>query len=361
MSESEDDQTIELNYDNWCLWDRHIMATIRRKNAYLAFRPKPVDPHPQQQAVSPAITTPAPTPSVTVTPRPTSEELKTYREKLKGWRTADNIAAGVILGAISDELQYAVNPGEPAKVMYDKLKAEVVKQLSGSRAYGIRIELVNKRFKDIPTMENFDRHLTFYRSQNAVLTLVGAELDDSLLAFLLVNSFHSNGDPIWTMACTKIITSDTPINQWSFEHVAWELREALCWHNFRTRKAPTPGTSQTSINATANTTKSSRYNGPPCTYPNCRRPKSHATDDCWTKKKEKGERKKHKAKKAKKRIVESSSEVETSSDSESDSEPSSKTRHYAHRPHVNSRRTLRLLSWPRLTVRAEVTEEARRL
>ena len=344
MSESEDDHTIELNYDNWYPWDRHIMATIRRKNAYLAFRPKPVDPHPQQQAVSPAITTPAPTHIVTVTPRPTSEEMKIYREKLEEWRAADDIAAGVIFGAISDKLQHVINPEEPAKVMYDKLKAAVVKKLSGSRAHWIRIELVDKRFEDTPTMEHFERHLTFYRSQNAILTLVGAELDDSLLAFLLVNSFHSNGDPVWTMACTKIITSDTPINRWSFEHVAWELREALCWHNFRTRKAPTPGTSRTSLNATANTTKSRRYNGPPCTYPNCRRPKSHATANCWTKeKRERRNGKKHRAKKAKKRIVESSSEVETSSDSESDSEPSSKKRHYAYPLHVNSRRTLRLL------------------
>ena len=347
MSESEDDQTIQLNYDNWYLWDRHIRSTIRRKNAYLAFNPKPVDPH-AQQAVPPATTTPVPTPSVTVTPRPTSEELKTYREALKEWRAADNIAAGVILGAVSDKLQYVISPSEPAKVMYDKLKAEVVKQLSGSRAYWIRIELVDKQFKDTPTTENFERHVLFYRSQNAALNIVGAGLDDSHLAFLLVNSFHSNGDPIWTMACTKIITSDTPINQWSFDHVAWELREALGWHNIRTANAPTPGTRQTSPNATTNKTNSNRYNGPPCTYPNCRRPKSHATEDCWTKekKKKKGEKrnaKKHKTKKAKKRIVESSSEVETSSDSESDSEPPSKKRHRAHRPHAHSIRTLRLL------------------
>jgi len=57
MSESESDQTIKLNYDNWYLWDHHIMSTILRKNAYLAFDPQPVDPR-AQQLVNPPSTTP---------------------------------------------------------------------------------------------------------------------------------------------------------------------------------------------------------------------------------------------------------------------------------------------------------------
>jgi len=96
------------------------MSTIRQKNAYLAFDPQPVDPR-AQQLVNP----PSTTPSVTITPQPTSEELTTYREELKEWKAANYIAAGIILGAISDGLQHVIDSKDPAKVMYDKLKAEV--------------------------------------------------------------------------------------------------------------------------------------------------------------------------------------------------------------------------------------------
>jgi len=318
MSELKNDQTIKLGYDNWYLWDRHIISTIRRKSAYVAFDPEPVDPRTQQQVAPPATTTPASTPSVTVTSQPTPEELRTYREELKEWRTANNVAAGVILGAISDEVQHVIDPKEPAKVMYDKLKAEA-EVISNSSANGIRIELRHKRFKDTPTIENFERHLTFYRSKNATLNAVGAEFDDSFLACLLLNSFNRNDDPIWSIASTSIITSDTPINKWSFNHVAGELRKALR-NNIRPAEKPTSSTSQAALNATANKTNPNRYNGPPCTHPNCRRLKSHATEDCWTKEKEKEKRDKarkmkHKAKKAKKNAVESSSESEMGSDS----------------------------------------------
>ena len=162
MSESKSEQTITLKYDNWYVWDPYIMSAIRRENAYLAFDSEPVDPRTQQRVVPPA-TTLVPTPSVTTTPQPTNEELKAYREELKEWKAADDIAAGVILSSISDELQHVVDPTEPAKLMYDKLKAEVVKQPSNSVAHGLRIELVYKQFKDIPTMENFEKHLIFYR------------------------------------------------------------------------------------------------------------------------------------------------------------------------------------------------------
>lgn len=66
--------------------------------------------------------------------------------------------------------------------MYDKLKAEVVEQLSNSIVHGIRIERVYKKFKDTPTMENFEKHLTFYRWKNTTLNAVGAGCDDSFLA-----------------------------------------------------------------------------------------------------------------------------------------------------------------------------------
>ena len=63
---------------------------------------------------------------ITVTPQLLAEELKTYREELKEWRVANNAAAGVsvILGTISAEVKHLVDPDEPAKGMYDKLKIE---------------------------------------------------------------------------------------------------------------------------------------------------------------------------------------------------------------------------------------------
>jgi hypothetical protein len=342
---SKSDQTVKLGYDNWYLWDRCIKSTIRRKNAYIAFDPEPVDPRTQQQIAPPTTGAPTTTPSISVMPQPTTEELKRYREELKEWRTANNVAAGVILGAISDEVQHVVNPGEPARDMYDKLEAEVVKQCS---ANSTRIDLVDKQFKDAPTMENFEKHLTFYRSKNATLNAVGAGLDDSFLAWLLLHSFHSNDNPMWSMASTNIITSDTPINQWSFNHVAGELRKALR-NNIRPTKGSTSNTNQTALNATADKTNTNRYNGPHCTHLGCRRPKTHATENCWTKEKEKREKKKnkHKAKKAKNKAAESSSEYETSSDSDSDSdsdsEPPPKKRHHTHRFRVNSKKTVRIL------------------
>jgi len=74
------------------------------------------------------------TPSITVIPLPTAEELKMYHEELKEWKTVNNVAAGVILGVISDEVQHAINPEDSVKDMYDKLKAEILKQSSGSSA-----------------------------------------------------------------------------------------------------------------------------------------------------------------------------------------------------------------------------------
>ena len=65
-----------------------------------------------------------------------------YREELKEWKMANTLASRVILGAISKEVRRLVDPEEPGKYMYDKLKAEVVKQSSGSSANCKRIELV---------------------------------------------------------------------------------------------------------------------------------------------------------------------------------------------------------------------------
>jgi len=48
--------------------------------------------------------------------------------------TANNVAAGVILGSISDEVHHVVDPRDSAKGMYDRLKAEIVRQSSGSSA-----------------------------------------------------------------------------------------------------------------------------------------------------------------------------------------------------------------------------------
>jgi len=66
------------------------------------------------------------TQSVTVNPQPTTEELKAYRNELKEWRAANNMASGVILGSISNEVRHVIVLGDSAKEMYDKLRAEVV-------------------------------------------------------------------------------------------------------------------------------------------------------------------------------------------------------------------------------------------
>src|SRR5882757_7023247 len=265
--------------------------------------------------------------------------------QLKEWKTANNVAAGVILGALSEEIKHIINPKESAKDMYNKLQAAVIKQSSGSSAFGIRIELIDNQYNDVPTMENFEKHLTFYHSKNTSLNAVNTGFDDSFLAFILLHSFHSTDDPIWPMASTNIVTSDTPINQWSFDQVAGKLREALR-NSIRSGKKPASNNNQAALNATADKTAMSRYSGPPCTYPGCYRPKTHATANCWVKEKEKRRKqsgKSHKAKKAKKRAVESSSESDSSSDSDSDSEPPPKKRQHAHRSKARSNRAIVVL------------------
>jgi hypothetical protein len=134
-------------------------------------------------------------------------------------------------------------------------------------------------------LENLEKHLTFYRSKNAALNAVAAGFDDSFLAWLLLNSFNSNDNPIWSVASTNIVTSDTPINQWSFNHISGKLREALR-NNIRPTDKASSSTSQMALNASANNKSQTHYSGPPCTYPNCRRPKSHAIENCWTKEKD---------------------------------------------------------------------------
>ena len=256
------------------------------------------------QQIVPTTSTASTGPTTTVITQPTAEELKAYREELKEWTVANNVAAGVIIGTLSAEVKHLVDPDEPAKDMYDRLKATIVQHLSGSSAYGTQIELVQKQFKDTPTLDNFEKHLTF-RSKNADLIAAGARLDDSFLAFLLLYSFNSNTDPIWIITSTNIATSGTPINQWSFEQVAGKVYEALR-NGICSGHSSTPGINQTALNTIANKTNPNRYSGPACTYPKCRRPKSHATEDCWTKEKDerdkvKGKKgKKHKAKKASK-------------------------------------------------------------
>ena len=211
MSESKTTMSAKLTCDNWYLWDHHVKSVIRRKNAYIAFKPEPTDPRTTHQVIPPTTGTSSNVPGVTATSGPTSEELKTYRDDLEKWTTADNVAAGVILGSISAMVKYVIDPEDSARVMYDKFKAEVTKHSSGSSANGMRAEIVEKRFTDEPTMDNFEDHLTFYRTKNAALDAVGAGIDDAWLAWLLLNSFKSNDNPMWAVASTNIVTSDVPI------------------------------------------------------------------------------------------------------------------------------------------------------
>src|SRR5258706_1266199 len=132
MSEQKINLSMKLTFDNWNLWDCHIKSTICRKNAYITFDPEPINPStPALQQTKPAMTATATTsttttPVVMVTPNPTAEELKTYCEELKEWKTTNNVAAGVILGLISNEVKHIIDPKESARDMYVKLKNEVL-------------------------------------------------------------------------------------------------------------------------------------------------------------------------------------------------------------------------------------------
>lgn len=169
--------------------------------------------------------------------------------------------------------------------MYDKLKGEVVKQSSRSSINGIWIELVYKQLRDTLMMGNSEKHLTFtfYHSKNATLNAVG--FDNSFLTSLLLNLSNSGNSPTWSMASTNIITSGTPINQRSFNYTAGKLCEAL-QNNIHPAEKTISTTNQTTLNTTMNETNLNCYNSPPCMHPNCCCPKSHATEDCWTKERE---------------------------------------------------------------------------
>ena len=122
----------------------------------------------------------------------------------------------LLLASYSAQSQTDYNMLSTQKTKLKAEVAEIVKQSSNSIAYWIRIELFNKQFKDKRTMDAFEKHLTFHRLKNATLDDIGAGIDDSLLAALLLNSFSSNRDPIWSIPFINIVTSGTPINQSGF-------------------------------------------------------------------------------------------------------------------------------------------------
>jgi len=319
MSDYKPDSYVRLGYKNWQCWELYVQSTMFQKNAIVAFDPMPVDPQMQQQVIVLAtVMGTTMTPSVMVNAQPTAEELKKYHDGLEKWCAANNITKGIILGSISTEVRHVVSLGDSAKEMYDKLRAEVVKQLSRSSAFGTQVELIRKVFKDVPTMENFEQHLTFYCTKNVTLIAAGSGLTDSFLAFLLLYSFSTLEDLVWKLTCSNISTSDIPIGQWSFNQVASKLREALQSMN-QSAETSTPATSQSALNAAMSKAKPSCYNGLPCTYPNCLKPKTHPIEKCWAKEREEKEKegaKKHKAKKAKKKAtVESDSDSGSGSDS----------------------------------------------
>ncbi len=258
----------------------------------------------------------AATTTATITPQLSAEDIKMYHDELKEWKAANNVAAGVILSSILDEVEHVVDPEESAKDMYNKLKAEILKQSSGSSAFSMRIKLINKKFKEKLTLDSFKKHLTFYHSKNATLLAVSAGFDDLFLAFLLLYSFSSLEDPIWSMASTNITMSDIPINRWSFNQIVGKLREAL-HSSTHSAEASTSGNNQSALNTATNKLNLNCYTRPACTYHNCWKLKTHPLEKCWTKErdekkaKEAKEDKKHKAKKAKKKAAVSSSESES--------------------------------------------------
>src|SRR5258706_942420 len=331
MGDHKTNLSVKLTYTNWNLWDCYVKSTIRRKNAYVAFNPEPITLSAPQQVVQ-VVTGSAPaTPSITVIPKPSAEEMKAYCEELKEWKTANNVTAGVILGSISEEVDHIVNPEESAKDVYDKLKAEILKQSSGSSAYSTWIELIYKKFKETLTFDNFKKHLTFYHLKNTSLIAINAGFDDSFLVFLLLYLFNSLEDPVWSMASTNIAMSDVPINLWSFNQIAGKLREALhnCTHP---EEVSTSGNNQLALNAVASKLNMNCYSGLQCTYPDCCKPKTHPTEKCWVKEREDREKeknKKHKAKKVKKK-ADSGSKSESGSDPlESDTECTQRKCHHA--------------------------------
>ena len=109
MSESKNEPAVKLTYDNWYLWDCYFTSTILQKNAKIALEPEPINPCIQQQITTPAATGTTGTPSISVTPQPTAEELKVYCDELKEWKTVNNIACGIIIGTILDEIQHIIN------------------------------------------------------------------------------------------------------------------------------------------------------------------------------------------------------------------------------------------------------------
>ena len=210
-----------LNYSNWLLWEHYIKSSTHCKNAKFTLNhPEPIDPCMLQ--VIPATTT---MPAITVT-QPTAEELKVYHEELEKWEVVNNIVAVVILGSLSAEVKHLVNPDKPAKAMYDCLKATIMQHTSRSSAYRTQIELVQKQFTDAPTLENFEKHITFCL-KNAKLITTGSGLNDSFLTFLLLYSFNSRTEPMWMITSTNIASSSIPTNQWSFKQIASMLHEAL--------------------------------------------------------------------------------------------------------------------------------------
>ena len=234
--------------------------------------------------------------------------------------------------------------------MYNKLKAHALKQSSGTSALATRAELVEKKFDVDATVESFEEHIHFFRTKNANLSAVSAAFDDHLLAWNLIHSVRDREEPFWSVAITNIVTTATPVNQWSFDDIADKLCEAVRSNGQKTGKS-SAGTSQTALNANTSKPNGGRYKGPPCTHPGCPRPKSHAIDDCWTKEKEtnaakdqkKDKEKRHRAKKAKKKAAVSSSDSETSSDSESGSEPAPAKHHRANKSQVKRGKTQRVL------------------
>ena len=145
--------------------------------------------------------------------------------------------------------------------MYNKLKAKIIKQSSSSSANGTCIKLVYKQFKDTLTIDNFEKHLTFYCSKNVSLIAISAGFDDLFLAWLLLNSFSTNEDPIWSIASTNIVTLDITINKWLFNQVTGKLHEALQNNIHPTAEAP----AQAALNATMGKTNLNHYSGPLCT------------------------------------------------------------------------------------------------
>lgn len=270
----------------------------------------------------------------TVATVPTSDEIKAFQTAMEKWAAANEVAGGMILGLLSTNIELLVNLDKLASVMYNKLKAHMLKQSSGTSALDTWANMTEKRFEADLTVDNFKEHANFFCTKNAALSAVSTAFNDHLLMWNLIYSLCDREETFWSMVITSIVITATNVNQWAFDNIANRLCNAVQSNCHKGVKSSTTSTSQVALNVNASKPSRGRYSGSPCMYPGCPHLRSHLTEDCWTREREEQKNKqkaKQKARKAKKKAVKSSSELETGSDLDTDSKPAKEKKHHTNK------------------------------